>query len=48
MLFRSRKGVYDPKSDLSKQIRDPKIVKLIMSMINRDPKDRLPIADYIF
>lgn len=43
-----RKGVYDPRLDLSKQIKDPKIVKLIMSMISRDPKERLSISEYLF
>ncbi len=40
--------MYDPRPDLSKQIRDPKIVKLIMSMIHRDPKERLSISEYLF
>jgi hypothetical protein len=39
--------VYDPSEDLTKHIKDAKIVGLIMSMINRDPDERNSISDYI-
>ena len=42
-----KKGVYEPRDDLLKQIKDVKIVDLIMSMINRDPNERSPINEYI-
>lgn len=42
-----KKGVYDPSEDLTKHIKDAKIVALIMSMINRDPEERSSISDYI-
>lgn len=42
-----RKRVYDPREDLSKKIKDPKIVDLIMSMIHRDPYKRAPVSEYI-
>lgn len=36
-----RKGVYDPKADLKKRIKDKNILELILSMIDRDPYSRL-------
>lgn len=42
-----RKGLYDPKEDLLKRIKDRKIVDLIMSMIHRDPYERASISEYI-
>lgn len=42
-----KKGVYDPSEDLTKHIKDAKIVNLIMSMINREPQERQTINEYI-
>ena len=39
--------MYDPSEDLTKHIKDAKIVALIMSMINRDQEERSSISDYI-
>lgn len=42
-----RKKLYDPRDDLNKKIKDPKITDMIMSMIHRDPHKRSPINEYI-
>lgn len=47
LLQNYRKGLYDPTPDLIKKIKDHKIVKLIMKMINIDPKKRGEINEII-
>lgn len=42
-----RKKLYDPREDLQKKIKDPKLVDMIMSMIHRDSFKRHSITDYI-
>lgn len=46
-LQKYRKGLYDPSDELNKKIKDQNIIKIIKSMIDKEPSARLTINEYI-